>query len=181
MMANNIEIPKEDIQHYAELDLSQRRGYNYDKHAVEEGFEAYDDTDLCIPANLSDQDKFISALIHLHYQDRGLTTRRLTEWFGWSKYKCYKLAKENKYCRTVTLVCEEGGYGGKGWMIGQDMFDAMRKYRKQNYHWADCKNMVSLENDTYFPSRSKMIGYCKFSSQYSCFEDSGCRTGKFEK
>lgn len=179
-MSNKIEIPAEEVKRYAEFYLAMQRGYDYKNHKIEEGYQDCDG-DFFIPVGLSDEDRFICALIHLYSYDFGLTTRRLMKWFGWTKYRCYKLARANQYCRTVTLICEEGGYGGTGWLLLSDMFDAMREYRKCNYPCIDCKKLTSIENSRYYPSRSNIIGYCSYDSQYSVFEDSGCRTGKFER
>lgn len=111
----------------------------------------------------------------------GLTTKRLIDYFRWSKYKCYKLARANRYCYTTTLVCEEGGYGGTGWVLLPDMHSAMLNYIKQEYPCKECKHCVVTGKNRLGYVDGRAIGYCYANSQYTICDDSGCRNGHFER
>ncbi len=144
-MRNNVEVLAEDAKRYAELHLAMQRGWDIYFSKRDGSFEVYTSScygDLIVPVGLSDEDKLACTLINLFSSDMGLTTKRLIDYFRWSKYKCYKLARANRYCYTTTLVCEEGGYGGTGWVLLPDMHSAMLNYIKQEYPCKECKHCV---------------------------------------
>lgn len=183
-MRHNVEILAEDTKRYAELHLAMQRGWDVYFSKRDGSFEVHTSSDfgeLIIPVGLSDEDKFACTLINLYRSDMGLTSKRLISYFGWSKYKCYKLARENKHCYTSTLVCEEGGYGGTGWILLPDMYSAMLEYIKKAYPCMGCRHCVATGKNRFGHVDGKTIGYCYAGSQYAICDDSGCRNGHFER
>lgn len=183
-MRNNVEVLAEDAKRYAELHLAMQRGWDIYFSKRDGSFEVYTSScygDLIVPVGLSDEDKLACTLINLFSSDMGLTTKRLIDYFRWSKYKCYKLARANRYCYTTTLVCEEGGYGGTGWVLLPDMHSAMFNYIKQEYPCKECKHCVVTGKNRLGYVDGRAIGYCYANSQYTICDDSGCRNGHFER
>ena len=73
---------------------------------------------FCIDSRISDEEKFMCALISCDAKDYGLITRTLNELYGWTRYKARKIAASVKGKLLVTLISEEqGGYYGKGWAL----------------------------------------------------------------
>lgn len=179
-MKTTVEITPEDAQHYLELKYAFRR---CDLKGNTEDADVYQSKTyetLLLPKGLSDEDKFATVLIDMFHSGIGLTSRRLVEWFGWTKYKCYKLARSCKYCYTTTLVCEEGGYGGTGWVLIPDMRDAMRKVAAEKYPCRDCAHL-SRRNFDPQRARNGHIGYCKLPPSINVTNECGCITGAYEQ
>jgi hypothetical protein len=167
-MSNKANIPDETVQHYSELKWKLRKGNALGYKENSDDFEQVSTyyTYYNIPKGLSDEDKLICMLLLLHNMDRGLTKRELTEAFGWNKYKSGKLAKQNPFCKTVTLICEGGGYGGRGYALIWDMHHAILDYRVKNYPCCKCAKFTS--------------GYCSIDTQIKRYPKDGCVNGKFE-
>lgn len=183
-MRHNVEILTEDAKRYAELHLAMQKGWDVYFNKRDGSFEVYTSScygDLIMPIGLSDEDKLACVLINLFHSGMGLTSKRLISYFGWSKYRCYKLARENRYCYTTTLICEEGGYGGTGWVLLPDMHSAILEYIKAEYPCKECKHCIVTGKNRFGHVDGKTIGYCYAGSQYSVCDDSGCRNGHFER
>lgn len=182
-MRTNTEILPEDVKHYAELNYSLKRATEDYYKGNKENVEVFRGGDLetaFFPKGLSDEDKFAAELISMYSSEIGLTTKRLTALFGWSKYKCYKIARNCKYCRTVCLICEQGGYGGTGWMLSNDMYYAIHAYAKDNFPCAKCKHLVPMPAKYSLGRGGYITGYCKVSTHLNIDNFSGCTNGKFE-
>jgi len=169
-------MKNEDIKKYAELWLKIQRGYG-NKLQMQEGYEGHDGS--FIPIDLSDEDKFICTLFYVEEVERGVTTQMLTNWFGWTKYKSYKIARENQYCITASFVCEEGGYAGRGWILNYDMGKAIKKYIYENYPCTKCANF-NEGNPGWYRLRDSPSGSCSCNHNVLVWEDSGCKTGYFK-
>lgn len=182
-MKHNVDVLEEDVKRYAELHLAMQRGWDIYFSKRDGSFEVHTSScygDLIVPVGLSDEDKLACTLINLFSSDMGLTTKRLIGYFGWSKYKCYKLARANRYCYTTTLICEEGGYGGTGWVLLPDMHSAMLEYIKKAYSCKECKHCYRQVTE-YKQPNNEYIGWCDINTQYPIYTDSGCRNGHFER
>lgn len=124
-MKKEEDITIEDVKHFEELHLALNKADKDFINGKTGELEVFSDTkylmDVILPKGLSDEDKFLSSLILLDSTDIGLTTKRLSACFGWTKYKCYKLARQCKFCKTVPLIHEMGGYAGTGWILSPGM------------------------------------------------------------
>ena len=122
-------IPYDIIWHYSLLYYGLKWAYI---HNTSRDVEIVGDEEVCIPKGLSDEDKFICAAFSYKNTDLGLTSRSLRNLFGWNKYHSSKIRKRVSQIITVTLICEEGGYGGKGWSINTEIIREINKFGEQN-------------------------------------------------
>ncbi|MDH6308085.1 hypothetical protein M2451_002604 [Dysgonomonas sp. PFB1-18] len=177
---SNKNIPAEIVKHYVELNWKLREaselpyGEESDKYEYLETHYTY----YTLPKGLSDDDKLICMLLLLHQTERGLVKKELKEAFGWSKYKSGKIARQNPYCNTVTLLCENGGYGGIGYALDWDMHRAMLAYCAEHYPCTKCTKLSKWESQR-FP-RKDAIGYCSLDTQCQRYCNSGCVNGRYE-
>ena len=88
---------------------------NYNHSTYEFSFLYDEDVDF---SGLSDQDKFALVVIRFDISDYGVKSSVFCDVFGWSKYKVYKLAKNEKFIYSSTLFSEDDGLiAGKGYLI----------------------------------------------------------------
>lgn len=100
-------------------------------------YKTYDAPWICLQLDiegLSDQDIFALVVIAYYLHDYG-TPAKAFEPFGWSKYKVYKLAKNEKYIYSQTLLTEDGLLAGKGYVLSSIVSEMNRLY--EDYLWHD--------------------------------------------
>lgn len=118
-------IPYDVIWHYSLLYYGLKWASIHD---TSEDVEIVGDEEVCIPKDLSDEDKFICIAFDYETRDLGMTCDVFHELFGWNKYHCSKIRKRVSQVSTVKLICEEGGYGGTGWQINPDIIREIKKF-----------------------------------------------------
>ena len=82
---------------------------------------------------LADQDIFTLVVIAHYLHDFG-TPAKAYEVFGWSKYKVYKLAKNEKYIYSQSLLTEDGLLAGKGYVLSSIVSEMNRLYEDCLWH-----------------------------------------------
>lgn len=100
-------------------------------------YKTYDAPWICLELDiegLSDQNIFALVVIAYYLHDYG-TPAKAFEPFGWSKYKVYKLAKNEKYIYSQTLLTEDGLLAGKGYVLSSIVSEMNRLY--EDYLWHD--------------------------------------------
>lgn len=81
--------------------------------------------------DLTDEEKFMCALIVCDDSDYGLTSKILGKMYGWSTYKARKVARSIRHKFVGTLINEEReGYFGKGWLMERAMHTLFNNYRR---------------------------------------------------
>lgn len=81
--------------------------------------------------NLTDEEKFICALIECDACDYGLTSKMLGKMYGWSTYKARKVAHGIRHKYVGTLISEDReGYFGKGWLMERTMHTLISDYER---------------------------------------------------
>ncbi|MBR5950362.1 MAG: hypothetical protein IKZ87_02905 [Actinomycetaceae bacterium] len=131
-----------DVIMYAELEIMMHDCYADFCYPKADGerekyTEYYDDFSPIMfyaDRQLTDEEKFVCALLSAYNSEIGLTSDILCHLFGWSKYKSYKVARACVHKNICTLIREDGqGYYGKGWMLQTPMHTAVARYTHQVY------------------------------------------------
>ena len=161
-------IPLNNICHYSRLYWGWKWA---SENGTSEDVELVGD-ELYLPKGLSDEDKFICAAFVCQDRELGLTCKVLRDFFGWDKCHSMKIKKRISQINTVTLICEEGGYGGKGWEINPDIIKEIKSIgEKQNEKCCLCANVDKFNGTNSFVCPIEKIpldvyriqhGYCMF-------------------
>lgn len=172
---NNI-IPERVVKEYVELKCKLRKPIDFPFYLNEndeyDNFEK-DGVYYRLPSGLSDDLKLVSVLILHSFIDEVVSRSDLHELFGWSNYKCSKIISQKPYCNVVTLIREQGGYGGRGYVLSGSMFQAMSDYESKHYPCSKCSNLKPCSRGI------GVIGFCSFSDEKR-FKSSGCDNGFYD-
>lgn len=131
-----------DVIMYAELEIMMHDCYadfcypkaDGEREKYTEYYDDYSPVMFYADRQLTDEEKFVCALLSADNSEIGLTSDILGHLFGWSKYKSYKVARACVHKNICTLIREDGqGYYGKGWMLQSPMHTAVAQYTHQVY------------------------------------------------
>lgn len=118
------------MMHDCDFAVFQREMTEEEKAYIKEYATSH--LDICIDSRITDEQKFMCALLACDQRDYGLTSNALAELYSWSRYKARKIAKSVAGKYVATLVDEEaGGYYGKGWIIDSSIRTFYTRYRQQ--------------------------------------------------
>ena len=113
--------------HFCDVNENGERDKKYTEYLTTSG-----NINFFVDRELTDDEKFICALLSCYAGEYGLTCKILSQLYSWSRHKCYKVAKRIKHKYVCTLICEDReGYFGKGWMLDHEMYTAINNYVHQ--------------------------------------------------
>lgn len=127
---------------------------------------------IYIPKDLSDEDKLLCAIFNAGEEDI-VNSKTLQTLFDWTQYKCSKLVKEIPYVNTESCICDEGGYGGKSWVIDYKFMEEIENYQIRHHRvCAECANVSRQGKDNIFkcPISKEYIDPYKVSNVYCKFQ-----------
>lgn len=123
----------EDISHYAEI--YKRLNWaelNENSKEVETFSNSRDVTNvLVIPKGLSDEDKLLCAIFSNMDRDCVTQTKYLNNVFKWDKKHSIKVRKNLPLVITVSAFCEDGGYGGRGWIVNDSVMEYIKDEKEK--------------------------------------------------